>query len=89
MVDILQGQYVHWFMLALVGVQLLIPWIIKTLVASVTDPSATLDKLNLVRNLTLVALAVYIGKAVLQFLRSYMIRPFDFINNGTSQENLR
>ena len=59
-------------MLALVGVQLLIPWIIKTLVATVTDPSSTLDKMNLVRNLTLVALAVYIGKAVLQFLRSYM-----------------
>ncbi|MFC2064180.1 ABC transporter ATP-binding protein [Chloroflexota bacterium] len=59
-------------MLALVGVQLLIPWIIKTLVEAVTDPSATLDKMNLVRNLTLVALAVYLGKAVLQFLRSYM-----------------
>jgi ATP-binding cassette subfamily B protein len=59
-------------MLALVGVQLLIPWIIKTLVAAVTDPTATLDKMNLVQNLTLIALAVYIGKAILQFLRSYM-----------------
>ena len=59
-------------MLALVGVQLLIPWIIKTLVAAVTDPIATLDVMDLVRKLTLVALAVYIGKAILQFLRSYM-----------------
>ena len=59
-------------MLALVGVQLLIPWIIKTLVAAVTDPSATLDVMDLVRKLTLIALAVYIGKAILQFLRSYM-----------------
>jgi len=59
-------------MLALVGVQLLIPWIIKTLVAAVTDPSATLDRMNLVQNLTIIALAVYIGKAVLQFLRSYL-----------------
>ena len=59
-------------MLALVGVQLLIPWIIKTLVAAVTDPSATLDVMELVRKLTLIALAVYIGKAILQFLRSYM-----------------
>lgn len=59
-------------MLALVGLQLLIPWIIKTLVAAVTDPSATLDVMGLVRNLTLVALAVYVGKAILQFLRSYM-----------------
>ena len=59
-------------MLALVGVQLLIPWIIKPLVAAVTDPTATLDKMNLVQKLTLIALAVYIGKAILQFLRSYM-----------------
>ncbi|MFC2028658.1 ABC transporter ATP-binding protein [Chloroflexota bacterium] len=59
-------------MLALVGVQLLIPWIIKTLVAEVTDPSATLNRMNLVQNLTIVVLAVYIGKAGLQFLRSYM-----------------
>jgi len=59
-------------MLALVGVQLLIPWIIKTLVAAVTDPTSTLDVMGLVRTLTLAALAVYIGKGVLQFLRSYM-----------------
>ena len=59
-------------MLALVGVQLLIPWFIKTLVAAVTDPTATLDVMGLVRTLTLAALAVYIGKGVLQFLRSYM-----------------
>ena len=59
-------------MLALVGVQLLIPWIIKTLVAAVTDPTATQDVMGLVRTLTLAALAVYLGKGVLQFLRSYM-----------------
>jgi len=59
-------------MLALVGVQLLIPWIIKTLVAAVTDPTATEDVMGLVRTLTLAALAVYVGKGVLQFLRSYM-----------------
>jgi len=59
-------------MLALVGVQLLIPWIIKTLVAAVTAPTSTLDVMGLVRTLTLAALAVYIGKGVLQFLRSYM-----------------
>jgi len=59
-------------MLALVGVQLLIPWIIKTLVAAVTDSTATSDVMGLVHTLTLAALAVYIGKGVLQFLRSYM-----------------
>jgi ATP-binding cassette subfamily B protein/subfamily B ATP-binding cassette protein MsbA len=59
-------------MLTLVGIQLLIPWIIKTLVAAVTDPTATLDVMGLVRTLTIVALAVYIGKGFLQFLRSYL-----------------
>ena len=59
-------------MLALVGVQLLIPWIIRTLVAAITDPSSTLDVMNLVTKLTIVALAVYIARAGLQFLRSYL-----------------
>ena len=59
-------------MLALVGVQLLIPWIVKTLVASVTDPTATLDVMKLVTRLTILALAVYITRAGMQFLRSYM-----------------
>jgi ATP-binding cassette subfamily B protein/subfamily B ATP-binding cassette protein MsbA len=59
-------------MLALVGVQLLIPWIIKTLVAAVTEPTVTQDLMGLVRTLTIVALAVYIGKGFLQFLRSYL-----------------
>jgi len=59
-------------MLALVGVQLLVPWIVKTLVATVTDPGATLAAMNLVTKLTLIVLAVYLARAVLQFLRSYM-----------------
>jgi ATP-binding cassette subfamily B protein len=59
-------------MLALVGVQLLIPWIVRTLVAAVTAPSAGLDVMKLVSQLTVVALVVYLARAVLQFLRSYM-----------------
>ncbi len=59
-------------MLALVGVQLLIPWIIRTLVSAITDPSSTLDVMSLVTKLTVVALAVYIARAGLQFLRSYL-----------------
>ncbi|MFT3895777.1 MAG: ABC transporter transmembrane domain-containing protein [Anaerolineales bacterium] len=59
-------------MLALVGVQLLIPWIVKTLVASVTNPSATLDVMKLVTRLTIIATVVYVARAVMQFLRSYM-----------------
>ncbi len=59
-------------MLLLVGVQLLIPWIIKILVAAVTDPASGLSAANFVEQLALVVLAVYVARAVLQFLRSYM-----------------
>jgi ATP-binding cassette, subfamily B, bacterial len=59
-------------MLALVGVQLLIPWIVKTLIGAVTEPNLATDTLQLVNQLTVLALAVYIARAVLQFLRSYM-----------------
>lgn len=59
-------------MLALVGIQLLIPWIIRTLVAAVTTPGATLDVMGLVTRLALIALTVYLARAGLQFLRSYM-----------------
>src|SRR5512147_663260 len=59
-------------MLALVGVQLLIPWIVRTQVGAVTDRSSTLDVMNLVTRLTIIALVVYIARAGLQFLRSYL-----------------
>jgi ATP-binding cassette subfamily B protein len=59
-------------MLLLVGVQLLIPWIIRVLVAAVTDPAAGQAALSLVTRLTIVVLAVYVARAGLQFLRSYM-----------------
>ncbi|MCX5759701.1 MAG: ABC transporter transmembrane domain-containing protein, partial [Candidatus Hydrogenedentes bacterium] len=59
-------------MLALVGVQLLVPWIIKILIATVTAPSATLGDMRLIGQLTLAVLVVYVARAALQFLRSYM-----------------
>lgn len=59
-------------MFLLVGVQLLIPWIIRTLVVTITDQPANEDTLPLITRLTLIVLAVYLGRAVLQFLRSYM-----------------
>jgi ABC-type multidrug transport system fused ATPase/permease subunit len=59
-------------MLALVGAQLLIPWIIKLLVGAVTEPSGTLDVMGFVTRLTVIVLAVYVARAVLQFLRSYL-----------------
>jgi ATP-binding cassette, subfamily B, bacterial len=59
-------------MLLLVGTQLLIPWIIKTMVAAVTDAEAGQISQELITRLALLALAVYIARAGLQFLRSYM-----------------
>ncbi len=59
-------------MLALVGVQLLIPWLIKLLVANITGPDASLENMDYVGSLGLVALIAYVGKAGLTFIRSYM-----------------
>ncbi|MCU0484517.1 MAG: ABC transporter ATP-binding protein/permease [Anaerolineales bacterium] len=59
-------------MLALVGLQLLIPYIVKTLIAAVTEGAPTPDSLTLISNLTIIVLAVYLARAVLQFLRSYV-----------------
>jgi ATP-binding cassette subfamily B protein len=59
-------------MFLLVGVQLLIPWIIKTLIAAVTGTASASQTMNLITQLTLAVLAVYVGRAILTFLRSYM-----------------
>lgn len=59
-------------MLLLVGAQLLVPWIIKTMVAAVTEPGGAQFSQQLVTRLALLALAVFIARAALQFLRSYM-----------------
>ena len=59
-------------MLALVSVQLLIPWIVKLLVANVTDPTASLENMSYVTKLTLVVLIAYVGRAGLQFVRSFV-----------------
>lgn len=59
-------------MVLLVGVQLLAPWIIKQMVAVVTDPDTGSDSIELITRLAVLALVVYAARAVLQFLRSYM-----------------
>ncbi len=59
-------------MLLLVGVQLLAPWIVKTMIATVTDPTARPEAADVITRLALLALAVYVGRAGLQFIRSYM-----------------
>lgn len=59
-------------MLFLVAAQLVIPWIIKTMVASVTDPSGEGMSTGTVTDLAILALVVYLLRGGLQFLRSYM-----------------
>ncbi|MFA5874140.1 MAG: ABC transporter ATP-binding protein [Anaerolineales bacterium] len=59
-------------MLALVGIQLLIPWIVKLLVANVTGPTASVENMGYVTKLTIIVLIAYVGRAGLQFVRSYV-----------------
>ncbi len=59
-------------MLLLVGVQLLIPWIIRTMIAAVTGPAGNQISSALITRLALLALAVYLARFGLQFLRSYL-----------------
>lgn len=64
-------------MLLLVAVQLLIPWIIRTMIGAITNTMTNAEggdafSQALITRLALIALAVYAARAVLQFLRSYM-----------------
>ena len=59
-------------MLALVGVQLLIPWVIKDLISLVTVSGQPSASFVTIRQLTLLVFAVFIVRAILQFLRSYI-----------------
>ena len=58
-------------MLALVGAQLLVPWIIRTLINALTEQSLTQATLDLITKLTIIALLVFISRGVMQFIRSY------------------
>ena len=59
-------------MVLLVGLQLLSPWIIRTMIATVTDPEAGAEALDQISRLALLALAIYAVRGILRFLRSYM-----------------
>jgi ATP-binding cassette subfamily B protein/subfamily B ATP-binding cassette protein MsbA len=59
-------------MILLVGIQLLAPWLVRTMIATVTDPEAGLEAFRTIALLALAALAVYLVRAGLQFIRSYM-----------------
>lgn len=64
-------------MLALVGVQLLVPWVIKTLLetikASKEHPlGETIAGMDRITQLSLLVLVVFLARAALQFTRSYV-----------------
>jgi ATP-binding cassette subfamily B protein len=59
-------------MLLLVGVQLLVPWVIRLLINAVTTTTSAVGTESFIRTLALVILAVLVARSVLQFLRSYM-----------------
>jgi ATP-binding cassette subfamily B protein len=58
-------------MLALVGVQLYAPQLVKQMVATVTEEPVAPDALQIVTRLALVALGVYVAQIGLRFVRSY------------------
>jgi len=58
-------------MILLVGVQLLAPWIVRTLIAAVQGGTWNEASLNLVTRLALLLLLLYVLRGVLSFLRSY------------------
>jgi ATP-binding cassette, subfamily B, bacterial len=57
-------------MILLVGVQLLIPWLIKLMIAAIQDQTDA--ALALVSQLAGIALVAYLARSGLQFLRSYL-----------------
>jgi ATP-binding cassette subfamily B protein len=59
-------------MLLLTGAGLVGPWIVKTMVETVTVPGAGSEAMRRVTQLALLGLAVFAAQAVLRFVRSYM-----------------
>ena len=58
--------------LALVGAQLLIPWLVRNLINLVTDQSLSPETMQTVTRFSLIALFAFIARGLMQFLRSYM-----------------
>jgi ATP-binding cassette subfamily B protein len=59
-------------MVLLVGVQLLIPWVIKSLITAVTKQPLDSGTMTYVTGLTILTAVALVAKGGLQFLRSYM-----------------
>ena len=58
-------------MLALVGIQLVGPWLVKLMIAAVTAPDAGPQTVALIARLALITLVLYILRAGMSFIRSY------------------
>jgi len=59
-------------MIALVGVDLAGPWVVRELIGLVSAKSPDPQALRTITRLTILLLVLYLGQAGLQFLRSYM-----------------
>jgi ATP-binding cassette, subfamily B, bacterial len=59
-------------MISLVGVQLLVPWLIRNLIEAVRTQEGSSVSYSLVTQLALLALGIFVLRAVMEFLRSYM-----------------
>jgi ATP-binding cassette, subfamily B, bacterial len=59
-------------MIALVGVQLLVPWLIRNLIEAVRTQEGTNVSYSLITQLALLAFGIFVLRAVMEFLRSYM-----------------
>jgi ATP-binding cassette subfamily B protein/subfamily B ATP-binding cassette protein MsbA len=59
-------------MILLVGLQLVAPLIIREMIAAVQEQVAGGAQMDLITRLALLALGVYVARALLRFLRSYM-----------------
>ncbi len=59
-------------MFLMVAAQLTIPWIVRNMIAIVTDPSAGLEAVGSITRLAALALVVYAARAILRFVRGYM-----------------
>jgi len=59
-------------MILLVGTQLIAPWIIREMIATITNQATGQAAMDYITRLALLALGVYVIRGGLQFLRSYM-----------------
>jgi len=58
-------------MIALVAIQLVGPWLVRAMINAVTSPDAGPDTMDQVARLAMLALAVYVIRGVMRFIRSY------------------